>query len=97
MYGTVFRYRVQPGKEAEVERVIEQFLADPPEGFVDAWTYRLDAGGNEYITAAAHVSRESYVENSQSPAQAEWFASFRALLEADPEWSDGEIVHGKPH
>jgi quinol monooxygenase YgiN len=96
MYGTVFRFRVKPGKEAEFDKLTEGFLANPPDGFVTAWTYRLDAGNNEYIIAAAHTSKEAYLENAQRPAQAEWFQEFRALLEDDPQWNDGEIVHGQP-
>jgi hypothetical protein len=94
MYGTVFRYRVKPGMEEKVSALITEFEANPPEGFVAAWTYRLDSGGGEYITAAAHTSKESYVENAGRPAQAAWFQSFRELLVDDPEWNDGEIVHG---
>ncbi len=96
MYGTVFQYRLKPGKEAEFDRMTEEFMANPPEGFVGAWTYRLDAGNNEYITAAAHSSKAAYQENAQSAAQAKWFEGLRALMVDDPQWHDGEITHGKP-
>jgi quinol monooxygenase YgiN len=95
MYGSVFRFRVKPGKDQEVMDLINEFLANPPEGFVGAATYRLDAGDGAYMTAAAHTSKEAYLENGGRPEQAAWFARFRALLVDDVEWNDGEVVAGE--
>jgi hypothetical protein len=36
--------------------------------------------------------RASYVANAQSPAQHARYEQMRALLTADPEWHDGEIL-----
>jgi Antibiotic biosynthesis monooxygenase len=94
MYGTVFRYRVKPGMEDEVLALFTEFQDSPPEGFVAAWTYRLDSGDGEYITAAAHTSKESYLANATRPEQAAWFERFRGMLVDDVQWHDGEIVHG---
>jgi hypothetical protein len=94
MYGTVFRYRVKAGMEKRFEEVTREFLSNPPEGFEGALTYRLDKGGSEYITAAAHKDKQSYQENAGSPRQDEWFKSLRETLESDPEWNDGEIIFG---
>ncbi len=94
MYGTVFRYRVKPGKEQEHIELFKQFDANPPEGYVASWTYRLDAGHNEYITAAAHTDRAAYLENATRPEQKVFFERFRALLADDVEWNDGEITVG---
>ncbi len=95
MYGSVFRWRVKPGMDAKVMQLIEEFRANPPEGFVGAATYKLDSGEGEYITAAAHNDKASYLENGQRPEQADWFAKFRECLAADVEWHDGEIVAGE--
>jgi hypothetical protein len=94
MYGTVFRYRVKPGMEHKHIELFKEFDANPPEGYVTSWTYRLDKGGNEYITAAAHTDKEAYLENAKRPAQGAFFERFRELLAEDVEWNDGEIVVG---
>jgi hypothetical protein len=94
MYGTVFRYRVKPGMEQQHIELFKNFDEHPPKGFVGAWTYRLDRGGNEYITAAAHTSKAAYAENAKRPEQGEFFQRFRDLLVDDVEWNDGEIVVG---
>lgn len=92
MYGTVFRYRLKPGMEQQHLELFKNFDANPPEGYVASWTYRLDAGNNEYITAAAHSDRAAYLENAARPEQSAFFERFRALLAADVVWNDGEIV-----
>ena len=94
MYGSVFRWRVKPGMDERVMQLIEEFRADPPEGFVGAATYKLNAGGGEYITAAAHRDKSSYQEHAGREAQAAWFAKFQDCLDGDVEWNDGEVVAG---
>jgi len=36
--------------------------------------------------------KDTYHTNAQSPEQHEAYEAYRALLEADPEWHDGEII-----
>ena len=94
MYGTVFRYRVKPGMELKHVELFKKFDANPPDGYVASWTYRLDSDDNEYITAAAHTDKEAYLENAKRPEQGAFFERFRELLADDVEWNDGEIVVG---
>jgi hypothetical protein len=46
------------------------------------------------MTAAAHASREAFVENGSRPELAAWVQRFRDLPADDVEWNDGEIVAG---
>jgi len=92
MYGTVFRYQLKPGTGERLAELLKKFDANPPEGFVAGWTYRLDAGNDQYITAVAFADKDAYVKNADSPEQAVFFESFRDLLAGDVEWNDGEIV-----
>lgn len=97
MYGTVFRYRVKPGKDEELMTLFTEFRDNPPEGYVGSVTYRLDAGDGQYMTAAAHRDKQAYLDNAQSPQQSAWFQRFRELLVDDPDWNDGEILLGEVH
>ena len=92
MYGTVFRYRVKPGMGGRLPELLKEFDASPPAGFVAGWTYRLDEGSDEYITAVSFTDKDAYVDNANSPEQAAFFERFRELLAEDVEWNDGEIV-----
>ena len=94
MYGTVYRFQVKPGMEQELPRYlqdqeteIQRLLAA---GMIASYVYKLDNGG--YVGAVLWDSKERYHANANHPAQERWYRGFRELLEADPEWNDGEIV-----
>ena len=52
----------------------------------------MDGDPGEIFLVAVFASREAYWANAQSPEQNERFHELRALLVADPEWHDGEII-----
>lgn len=94
MYGTVARLRVKPGQEEALIRLTreEDEQLDVP-GYVSTSIYRLDSDPSTYVMAVVFESRELYRANAESPDQHARYLQFRELLEADPEWEDGEIVY----
>jgi quinol monooxygenase YgiN len=92
MYGSVTRYRLKPGSEEAALTLSRELAADPPPGYVFGYTYRLDSGGDEYITAAAWTDRETYQKNSNDERQQRWFARVSELLVGQPAWNDGEVI-----
>ena len=93
MYGTIAKVRVRADKVealAELGRGIE--LAP---GQLGRYVYRLDADPQNYILVAVFESREAYWANANSPEQNGRFQELAAMLEAEPEWYDGEIVDAK--
>jgi antibiotic biosynthesis monooxygenase (ABM) superfamily enzyme len=92
MYGTVARMRLKPGAEQRMMELSREEETLIP-GFLFQHVYRLDSGNNEYILVVAFDSRESYVANANSPEQHQRYLEYRELLEADPEWQDGEIIY----
>jgi quinol monooxygenase YgiN len=95
MYGTIARLRIKPGKEEELRRLGQDMAPQIP-GFVFQHVYRTDADPNEYYLVVGFESKEAYRANAESPAQHARYEQFRALLDADPEWHDGEIVDSYP-
>ncbi len=91
MYGTIAKLRVKPGKEQELRETMGNAGQDTP-GFVFAHVYRMDDDPQTLMLAVAFDSRESYRANAESPEQHQEYLAYRALLDADPEWHDGEIV-----
>lgn len=96
MYGTVARFRLKPGMEAELIRLNQEYQGLQIPGMRAEYLYRSDKDPNEYYMAVIFESKESYHANAASPEQDERYRKFRALLEADPEWHDGEVVHAMP-
>ena len=93
MYGTVARLRVKPGAEKQLmEMSRDESSLDIP-GFISQYVYRMDQDPNEYYLVVLFEDRQTYVANADSPEQNARYLEFRALLEADPEWHDGEIVY----
>ena len=95
MYGSIFQFRPRAGTEKELDQLFS--TTDTTEGarlrsagLKASYVFKLDQGG--WMGVAVFESKEKYMANANDPAQDRWFQRFRALLEADPEWHDGEIV-----
>ena len=97
MYGTVARMRVLPGKDEEMKRLGDEMSSMQVPGEVGGYVFKLDNAENEYILVALFEDRESYHRNAQSPESDQNYRKMRALLAADPEWNDGEVVQAFGH
>jgi quinol monooxygenase YgiN len=91
MYGTIAKMRVKPGKEQEFQKTMDVADRDTP-GFLWAHVYRMDDDPQVLWLAVAFDSRESYRANAESPEQNAEYEAYRQLLDAEPEWHDGEIL-----
>jgi quinol monooxygenase YgiN len=96
MYGTVARMKIKPGTEEQLRQLSRDFDSVQVPGLVSQQVYRLDADPNEFILVVAFESKDAYVANADSPEQHDRYQRFRALLAAEPEWHDGEIVDSYP-
>ncbi|HSN75919.1 MAG TPA: hypothetical protein VL334_12665 [Anaerolineae bacterium] len=90
MYGTIARIKIDPTKIEEL-KALGDSMGVPP-GQVARYVYQMDADPGECFLVAVFESKEAYWANARSPEQNERFMQLRALLIADPEWHDGEIV-----
>jgi heme-degrading monooxygenase HmoA len=93
MYGTIARFRLKAGAEAKLEEVIKGYDSASIPGMIDEWVYRSDEDPRTHYMAVLFESKEAYVKNAESPEQDKRYQLFRALLEGDPEWHDGEVTH----
>jgi len=92
MYGTVAKLQVKAGREADLTRHLEQYQSGGlAGGFVASALYRADDGGGHWL-AVVFESREKYDANADSPEQDARYREMRELLDADPEWHDGEVL-----
>jgi quinol monooxygenase YgiN len=91
MYGTIAKFKAKPDKLEELQRFSDESRIAP--GQVAVYIYQMDENPQDFFIAAVFESREAYRANAASPEQHQAFMRLRALLEADPEWHDGEIVY----
>ena len=93
MYGTVARLQLKPdAEEARLNDLSQQEAGRTTPGYVASYVYRTDADPTVYYLVALFESKAAYVANAADPAQDAMYRQLRALLVADPEWHDGEVV-----
>ena len=99
MYGTVARMQVKPGQEAAVKALNEEWLRErKPEatGFIASYALRSEQIPGEWNVLVIFDTEANYRRNAADPAQHRQYEQLRALLGADPEWNDGEILAIEP-
>lgn len=92
MYGTIARVRVKPGRADHLRALTAQYDQLGIPGFVAAYLYQAEGDPSELWLAVVFLDRESYRRNAADPAQGQRYREMRELLEADPEWHDGQII-----
>jgi quinol monooxygenase YgiN len=90
MYGTVARIRVKPENREALRKVFEAQSARQVEGFKNSYVLWENEGEGGWLVAIFE-DRATYDKNADDPAMHEQYVEYRALLEAEPEWHDGEI------
>ena len=92
MYGTIARMRLKPGSGERMREMMAEYQGLKVPGYKGQLVYRSDRDPDEVFLAVVFESKEAYQANAGSPEQHQRYLEDRALLAADPEWNDGEIV-----
>jgi quinol monooxygenase YgiN len=91
MYGTVARTRVKPENRAKLREVFQaQGARRSVPGMVKAYTLFENDSDVAWLFAVFE-DRASYDRNADDPEQDRDYQEYRALMEDEPEWHDGEI------
>ena len=94
MYGTVARMKVKPGKMDDFIANMTQARSDRAMGgYMGEIVYKLDNNPNEIMLCVFFKDKASYQANANDPEMAKDYEQYRAMLDADPEWNDGEVIH----
>ncbi len=90
MYGSIFKMRPKAGKAGDLR---DTMMSNDrrPKGMVTAYLLTEDKAG-EVWGVAVFEDEKTYRDNAADPAQDANYQTFRALLDADPEWHDGTIT-----
>lgn len=88
MYGTLMRAKVRPENRPAVVAMMGEGAAAA--GFHATHVLLPDEDDSTVIAAVLFEDEAAYSANAHDPATEAWFGRFRALLEADPEWTDGD-------
>jgi quinol monooxygenase YgiN len=89
MYGTIAKIKTKP---ENIKVFMDMEMQRRPEGIAGSLVYQSDHDPNEFWLVVVFKDKETYFKNANSPEQHQEYLTFRALMDAEPEWHDGEIV-----
>ena len=95
MFGSIFIMRPKAGQEQAVAdhfRRWERERRPVANGSVAGYVLKPKAHPEQLFGVAVFASEASYRQNSDDPEQDRWYRQLRDLLEADPEWNDGDVL-----
>lgn len=90
MYGTIAHMRFKEENRQALIDLAARYDGLNVDGFVSNDTLFPDGRPGEAYIVVKFRDKASYEANANDPAQHERFLEMRALLEADPEWTDGQ-------
>jgi len=91
MYGTVAKTVVKPeNREMLRELTTRQVAERQVPGYITSYMLFENDSDVAWLFAIFE-DRASYEANAADPAQDAQYREYRALMESDPEWHDGEI------
>jgi quinol monooxygenase YgiN len=93
MYGTVAKMKVKAGKMEELMKTMSGPGDRQVKGHVGEIVYQMDESPNEIMLVVLFEDKASYRANADDPEMHKEYEGYRALLEADPVWHDGQIIH----
>ena len=80
-------------KLLEFEREVRE---EKMPGCVAEFMFRMDAEPFVCFEAVIFESKEAHFPVADSPRQQTLYQKFVELLEGEPEWHDGEVIHANP-
>lgn len=92
MYGTVARMPVSADNVEALRKEMEREDYTEVPGFRQSFMLMPDEPGGDVYVVAVFDDKDTYTKNADDPAQHERYLRYRALLAAEPEWHDGELV-----
>jgi hypothetical protein len=90
MYGTCSRMVVKPENREAIRAIFKEDEGRDIKGYVASYVLSENDSDNVWLLAIFD-DRATYDANADDPRMHETYLKYRALLEEDPEWHDGEI------
>jgi hypothetical protein len=92
MFGTVGHAHIkEENKQKLTEALTDPSYQDVP-GYRRGYLMFPENREGEVVIVAVFEDADSYWKNANDPAQHDRYMRYRALLEDEPQWSDGEWI-----
>lgn len=90
MYGTMAICKVKAENREKMQKVMLQYEKLDVPGYLGSEVMFPNNHDDTMVLVARFADKASYEANADDPAQHERYVEYRALMEADPEWYDGD-------
>lgn len=94
MFGTVGICKVKEENKQKIIDVFEKYGDVKIPGYRGVEIMFPENRKDEMIIVVWFEDRESYFKNANDPEQDKRYQEYRALMDGDPEWHDGDWIHG---
>lgn len=94
MFGTVAHCKVLPGKLQALTDYGERWVREQGRapGEIAVYMLKEERDPDGIFMVAVFEDREAYFANANNPMTDQFYQGFRAFLQSDPEWHDGEVL-----
>jgi quinol monooxygenase YgiN len=92
MFGTVAKMKLKPGAFEKMQQVMQAQEVRQVDGYLFTAVYRSQSDPNEMWLTVGFKDEASYRANADNPETDKMAQQFQQMLDAPPEWHDGEIV-----
>jgi quinol monooxygenase YgiN len=95
---TFYKMQVQPGKLNDLKQLMEKWQQERKAtalGWSGTIVGSSKSAPNEVWGAVSWDNTQNYMKNADSPEQNAWYQQMRALLAADPQWFDCDVVEDR--
>ena len=92
VYGTIARMKVTKDNLEKLQALMEEVEQREVPGFRSSHILVPDEWNDEVLMVVFFDDKATYVANADDPRMHEDYLRYRALLEAEPEWTDGEWI-----
>ena len=94
MFGTVGLCKVKAGNRDEMVAVFERYGDIEIPGYRGVELMFPENHDDTMIMVVWFDNAENYWKNAKDPEQDKRYQEYRALMEEDPVWYDGDWIHG---
>ena len=91
MYGTLAKLKATKENQAKLQEAMAPAEDRKIEGYRATYVLIPDQRDDEVWLLAVFDDEASYKKNAASPEQHQEYMRYRALLDEEPEWIDGQI------
>jgi len=91
MYGTIAKLKLKEGKLKDLKKHMDVELRDIP-GIEDIYVFRMDEDASDMYMVVVFSNQDAYIKYAESEKSNRQFLKLMKLLEAEPEWHDGDLI-----